>query len=102
MGSKEASGVHIVSLDVSNPPPAQEQGLELVHINYSHHSRFVGKRQLLTSMDGGPAGEGRSSAGLQVVLEGFLERGHRLSQRPGSALGEEWRASAVLPRRAVG
>lgn len=53
-----ASWVHVVQSGPRQPPPAQEQGLELVHTKLLQHSRFVGKRQLLTSMNGGSAGEG--------------------------------------------
>lgn len=72
-----ASWVRIVQSGPQQPPPAQEQGPELVHTKLLQHSRFVGKRQLLTSMDGGPVGEGGAALeAFQVVLESFLEEGH--------------------------
>lgn len=52
-----ASWVHVVQSGPQQPPPAQEQGLELVHAKLLQHSGFVGKR-LLTSMNGGSTGEG--------------------------------------------
>lgn len=81
-----ASWVRIVQSGPQQPPPAQEQGPELVHTKLLQHSRFVGKRQLLTSMDGGPAGEGGSSAGSFPGPGKLLGGGpHRLSRRPESA-----------------
>lgn len=71
-----ASWVRIVQSGPQQPPPAQEQGPELVHTKLLQHSRFVGKRQLLTSMDSGPAGEGGAVLEAFQVLESFLEEGH--------------------------
>ena len=52
------SWIHVVQSGPQQPPPAQEQGLELVHTKLLQHSCLVGKRQLLTGMNGGSVGEG--------------------------------------------
>lgn len=103
VGSR-ASWVHIVQSGRQQPPPAQEQGLELVHTKLLHHSRFVGKRQLLTSMDGGPAGEGGAVLDSRSSWKASWRRATQAESeaRVGFREGRNGGPPAVLPRRAVG
>ena len=99
-----ASWVRIVHSGPQQPPPAPEQGLELVHTKLLQHSRFMGKRQLLTSMDGGPAGEGGAALDSRQSWKASWRRATQAESEARVGFREERNGgpSAVQSHRAAG